>query len=136
MNVARLIASVIAVAVVMYLFDFIYHGMILGNSYGETAESWRPEDEMMKRHPYQILCYFIIAIGFCTVWAFGFGERGIRCGAIYGFFLGLTGTGGIMMNFVFLPIPDQFQVPWAIGGVLSSIIAGITTALVYKPKAS
>ncbi len=134
MNVARLIVSIVVVAVVIYLFDFLYHGMMLGNSYAETADSWRSEEEMMARHPFQILCYFIISIGFCTVWAFGFGEHGIKCGAIYGFFLGLMGTGGVLMNFVFLPIPDQFKLPWTIGGVLSSVVAGIVLALVYKPK--
>ena len=37
------------------------------------------------------------------------------------------------MMFVFIPIPQQFMVPWGIGGLLSSILAGAVAALVYKP---
>lgn len=134
MNIARLIVSIITVAVVIFLFDFLYHGMMLGKSYADTAEAWRPEEEMMSRMPLQISCYFIISIGFCLAWALGFGGRGIKVGALYGCFLGIMSIGGVLLNFVFLPIPDQFMLPWAIGGVLSSVIAGIVVALVYKPK--
>jgi|GEM_PF-1855358 len=136
MNIGRLILTIIAVAVVLFVFDMLYHGGLLGSSYGETADAWRTDEEMAARFPLQIVCYFLIAIGFCTVWAFGFGEQGVKCGAIYGFFLGIMATGGTLINFVFLPIPDQFMLPWAVGGILSTIIAGVLTALIYKPKSS
>lgn len=134
MNIGRLILSILVVAVVIYVFDFLYHGMMFGESYSETAESWRSEEEMMKRIPLQMLCYFLISIGFCTVWAFGFGDKGVKCGAIYGLFLGVMAIGGMLINFVFVPIPDQFMIPWSVGGILSSVIAGIIVALVYRPK--
>ena len=134
MNIGRLILTIIVVSVVIYAFDFLYHGILLGSSYKETAEAWRPEEEMMKRIPLQIACYFLIAIGFCTIWAFGFPDKGVKCGIIYGFFLGIMGTGGMLINFVFVPIPDQFMLSWTIGAMISSILAGIITALLYKPK--
>lgn len=134
MNIPRLILTIIVVAIVIYLFDFLYHGMMLGQSYKETADAWRPEAEMMKRIPLQATAYFVVAIGFCTVWAFGFGGKGIKCGAIYGFFVGVMMTGGTLLNFVFLPIPDQFLGPWALSGILASVLAGVVTAQVYKPK--
>jgi len=135
MNIRRLILSIIVVAVVIYVFDFLYHGMMLGESYKETADTWRTEEEMMKRMPLQAACYVLIAIGFCTVWAFGFGDKGAKCGAIFGFFLGLMAVGGMLINFVFVPIPDQFMISWSIGGILSSVIAGVVTSLVYRPRA-
>ncbi len=134
MNIPRLILTIIVTAVVIYLFDFLYHGIMLGQSYKDTAEAWRTEEEMMKRIPLQAACYFLVAIGFCTIWAFGFGGKGIKCGAIFGFFLGLMGTGGMLINFVFVPIPDQFMIPWALGGILASVIAGVVTSAVYRPK--
>ncbi|MCG8601200.1 MAG: hypothetical protein MI807_13745 [Verrucomicrobiales bacterium] len=136
MNTSRLILSVVAVAAAFFLFDFIFHGMMLGQSYADTADAWRPEEEMAARFPFQILCYFVISVGFCIVWALGFPREGVRCGAIYGFLLGVMGTGGVLMNFVFLPIPDQFKLPWTIGGILSGVVGGIVVALVYKPTAS
>ncbi len=134
MNIVRLLISIVAVAVVIFIFDMVFHGMILGKSYGETAGSWRPMEEMEARRPFQMLCYFIISSGFCTVWAMGFASRGIRSGAIYGFFAGLSSVGGMWINFVFLPIPDQFKLPWALGAILSAVLGGIVGSLVYKPK--
>jgi hypothetical protein len=136
MDIGRLVITIVVAAVVMFILDIIVHGLILGSQYGATAESWRPEEEMAARRPLQFLCYFVIAIGFCTVWAVGFASHGhgLKCGAIYGFFMGLFGTGGMTMSFVFSPIPDQFMVPWIISGLLSAVIIGVVTACVYKPK--
>ncbi len=136
MNIGRLIITIVVAAVAMWVLDFVYHGLLLGEQYAATADAWRPEEEMMARFPFQVICYFVIAIGFSTVWAFGFAPQGhgMKCGAIYGFFMGLFGTGGMMMSFVFSPIPDQFVAPWAISGVVMSILVGMLIALVYKPK--
>jgi hypothetical protein len=134
MYIGRLILTIFATAVVFFLFDMVFHGWILGKSYAATADSWRSIEDMESRRPFQMICYVIIAIGFCTIWAFGFPGKGVKCGVIYGLFLGLFATGGMMMNFVFLPIPDQFKLPWAFGGIAASILGGIVTALIYKPK--
>lgn len=136
MNIGRLIITIIVAAVFFCLFDMLYHGGLLKGRYEATADSWRTEEESWARFPQMITYYFMIAIGFCTVWAFGFGQHGIKCGAIYGFFLGLMGTGGMLMSTIFSPIPDGFTLPWAIGGLLSGILGGVVTALVYKPKSS
>ena len=134
MNPVRLSVSILLVAIVLYVFDVIYHGLLLGSTYEATAESWRTEDEMLKRIPFQILCYFMISTGLCTTWALGFAGRGIKVGALFGGLLGLMGTGGMLMNFVFVPLPDQLRLPWAIGGILSGVIAGVIVSLVYRPK--
>lgn len=134
MNIPRLILAIVVVYIANYAFDFLYHGVMLGESYKETADAWRSEEEMMKRIPLQLICYALISIGFCTVWAFGFGGKGVKCGAIYGFFLGVMGVGGMLINFVFFPMPDQFMIPWSIGGILVGVLSGVIVALVYKPK--
>ena len=68
MNIGRLIITIVVVAVVSWLFDFLFHGIGLGAQYGATAESWRPDDEMMAWFPWQIACYFMVSIGICTIW--------------------------------------------------------------------
>ncbi len=136
MNIPRLIISIVVLFVFISVFDFVAHGVILGSAYKETAESWRPEADMMARLPLQYACYLIIMIGFATVWALGFPDKGAKCGAIYGFLLGLVGTAGSILMFVFIAIPDRFMMPWIVSGMLGSILSGVLLALVYKPKAS
>ena len=134
MNTPRLVLAVLAVTAALYAFDFVFHGIFYGKAYEATSESWRSEEEMMARYPSQILSYFMISVGFCLVWALGFPREGVKCGAIYGFLIGFMSTGGVLLNFVFLPIPDQFKLPWTVGGILSGVVGGIVVALVYRPK--
>lgn len=134
MNLVRLSISILLVAVFLYVFDVIFHGFLLGGTYEATAESWRSEDEMLQRIPFQVLCYFLISIGICLIWALGFPGRGMRVGMLVGGMLGLMGTGGMLMSFVFVPLPDQLRIPWAIGGVLSGVLAGMIASLIYKPR--
>jgi hypothetical protein len=135
MNIPRLIAAVLAVTVFISIFDFIVHGLILGGAYGETKDSWRPEAEMMSRLWSQYLCYLMMSVGFVCIWALAFPGKGAKCGAIYGFLIGLISTASITIMFVFTPIPDRFMLPWFITGMLGSVLMGVVAALVYKPKA-
>lgn len=136
MNKPRLIVSIIAVFLFISIFDFVAHGVILSGSYGETADAWRPEAEMMSRMWMQYLCYLIMAVGFATIWALAFPGKGAKCGMIYGFLIGLITSAGTLIMFVFTPIPDQFIGPWMLIGMLGSVLMGAVVALVYKPKAS
>jgi len=136
MNVKRLILSIIVLAIFISVYNFVFHGLILGNSYVETADSWRPMDEMMSRIWIQYLCFFVIAIGICWLWALAFPGKGIKTGALFGFVLALITAPGLMMNFVHMPTPDRFAVPWLIFGLLGPVLMGILVSLVYKPKAT
>ncbi|MCB1235799.1 MAG: hypothetical protein KDM91_12085 [Verrucomicrobiae bacterium] len=137
-NLPRLAISVIALAIFFAIFDMVCHGGLLGSQYGATKEVWRSEEEMKAWFPFQMACYLPIAIGFATLWALAFGNRGlgVKHGALFGFLMGLVGTGGMVMMFAFMPIPTQFMLPWAVIGLSGGVLGGVVAALVYKPKAA
>ncbi len=135
MNLKRLIVSIIVLTLFLSVFDFIVHAVLLGNAYGETAETWRSEAEMMSRMWLQYVCYLVTMIGFVVLWALAFPGKGVKCGAIYGFIVGLMTSAGMLLNFVFLPIPDRFILPWLASGMIGTILLGILVALIYRPRA-
>lgn len=136
MNIPRLIISVIVLAVFFAIYNTVVHGVMLGHMYKETEEFWRPEDEIMSRWWIQFVSYVPIAIGFATIWALAFPNKGAKCGAIYGFLIGLISVGGLMINTVFTPTPDQVILPWIASGIIGPVLSGVVVALVYKPKAA
>ncbi len=109
---------------------------MLGKLYVATGDSWRTEDEMMSRIWILYVCYIPISIGFTTVWALAFPVKGVKCGAIYGFLIGLISVGSLIGISAFTPIPDQVILPWIVSGLVGSALAGVVVAAVYKPKAS
>ncbi len=108
---------------------------MLGKLYVATGDSWRTEDEMMSRIWILYVCYIPISIGFTTVWALAFPVKGVKCGAIYGFLIGLISVGSLIGISAFTPIPDQVILPWIVSGLVGSALAGVVVAAVYKPKA-
>ncbi len=136
MNIPRLAISVILLVVFFFLFDFVVHQLMLGETYGATKEFWRPEAEMMADMWIMWACYFPIAIGFATIWALAFPGKGVKCGAIYGFLVSLMTVGGMMSSTVFTPTPEQVIVPWIVSGIVGCVLSGVLVALIYKPKAS
>jgi len=134
MNIPRLILSIVVLTGFASVFDFVVHDKMLSSAYGETKEVWRPEAEMMSRMWLKSLCTIVTVIGFVIIWALAFPNKGVMCGAIYGFLVGLMTSAGMLTNFVFLPIPDRFICPWLISGMLGPILMGMLVALIYKPK--
>ena len=68
------------------------------------------------------------------LWARAFPGGDLKTGIIYGVFIALITAPGMMMNFVHMPTPDRFALPWAIIGVVGPILMGILLSFVYKPK--
>lgn len=139
MNFPRLVLSIVAVAVVLYVFDYVYHGIVLLDLYVEnTVDVMRPQEDFMARQWLMAICYFLIGIGFCTTWAVGFAPHGhgVKCGIYYGVFIGLVYVAGMLIHVAVYQISEKVILPWILGGVVALVIAGILTALVYKPKAS
>lgn len=134
MNIPRLLVTIVVAFVVMSAYNFVAHGVFLGSAYSETADAWRPMDEMMSRLWLQYLCFFMISVGFSTLWALAFPGKGVKCGAIFGFLVALMTMPGMMLNFVHYPTPDRFVIPWFVIGLLGPILMGVVVALVYKPK--
>ncbi len=134
MKYSKLAIASLAVAFVLWIFDFIVHGVILEPSYKATADAWRPEEEMMKWYPLTIPCYLLFAIGFTVIWALGFASKrgGVKSGALYGLLMGICGTSGVMMGFVYSPTPSLFFFPWLISGLLSGVLAGVVVNYAYK----
>ena len=137
MNAKRLILAIIVAAVFVFITDSLIHGMWMKNDYGATASLWRTEAEMTARMGWMMGGQFLAALTFVVLWARGFAEKAcLRCAVMYGLFMGLFSQVHTLITYVVTPVPPEIPVKWFFTGIAQSVLLGIVTFFVYKPKKS
>ena len=48
--------------------------------------------------------------------------------------MGMSQQVWAIVNYVAMPVPGALAAKWFVGGVAQSVLLGIVTALIYKPK--
>jgi hypothetical protein len=128
----RSIAAVVAIFLVWQVLDFVIHGVLLMETYSQTAELWRPMQEM--KRGLMVVVGLISAVCFVTAYALLVNPKTMAAGIKYGFILGL-GTGISMGygTYSFMPIPYHLALSWFVATVIQAVIAGSLLGLIVKP---
>jgi hypothetical protein len=134
MNIKRLLLAIAAGFVITYATDFLFHGVWLRPDYLAAQSLWRPAEEMRTVQHWIFLAQLICVATFVIVWAKGFAGRGLAMGIVFGLLMGMSQQIWAIINYVAMPVPGALAAKWFLGGVAQSILLGIVTALIYKPK--
>ncbi len=88
-------------------------------------------DKMWIMHLTSLFLSFL----FVYIFTKGYEGKGVGEGVRYGLLIGLLMNGvGAFNQYVIYPVPFKLAVQWFIFGTLEFIIAGIITALIYRPE--
>lgn len=133
MNVKRFLLAALAVFVTFQVLDFLIHGLYLAPTYEALASIWRPD--MMELMWVMYCTGAVLALLFVYIFVKGYQGKGIMEGVRYGLVIGLlmTVVGGLN-QFVIYPVPLDLVIKWIVYGLAEFIVAGVVTALIYKPK--
>lgn len=137
MNNKRWLQASVAVAVVMFILEFIIHGVLLQDIYRQTASVWRPEAELESMMWMMWLGYLIFAPFFTLIYAKGYEPRkkGLEQGFRYGVYMAMAmAPMQSLAWYVIIPIPGNLAFYWLVAGAVEFIALGITAGLVYKKK--
>ncbi|MGD0210664.1 MAG: hypothetical protein ABSC14_06760 [Desulfomonilia bacterium] len=126
--------SIIAIVIIFILWavlDFIVHGFILSSAYSETAQLWRPMEEMS---PW--LIYLVTAVSSCiftAIYAFLIHEKSISVAVKYGTLFGL-GTGVSMGygSYAAMPITAFIAHIWFFSTLIKMVLAGYIVGVIVK----
>lgn len=130
MNKQRYVISVFVVFIFVFAFEFLVHGFLLKDLYNQTAQLWRPEEEM------KMLFMFMSQLGISAVIAYiftlhyegkGIGE-GIRFGLYIGLLLGSINIGA----YSYMPISMMLMLSWVLAALLLGLGSGVILSLIYK----
>ena len=127
----RLLGSVLAIFISWNIMDFVIHGIILKNAYQETAQLWRPMEEMKMG-----LMYFTILISaavFVLIYKRLITNKNmnsaIQYGALFGVAVGISMGYG---SYSVMPITYLTAITWFFGVLVEFVVAGILVGIIVK----
>jgi hypothetical protein len=127
----RIVRAVLAVFVAWTVMDVVIHVVILGKTYADTAQLWRPEKEM-KMGLMRVVVLIASAVFVC-LYAFFVGKKSVATALKFGLLFGL-GTGISMGygTYAVMPIPYKIAITWFLGTVAETTMAGLLAGLIVK----
>ena len=136
MNTKRLLLAILAAFITRWLTDFLIHGVWMLPVYKATASLWRSEPDMEGHMGWFLAGQLLDAAAVVLIWVKGFAQGAtVKCGALYGLFMGLFGQAYTFVMFAVQPLTQEIVWKWFAGGLLQGVAVGIVTSLVYKPAA-
>ncbi len=149
--VKRCLIPAIAAFIFIFLFDWIFHGMLLMPLYEATSSVWRPQAEAQQLMPWMFFHQLALAVLFtclfkktCSVKVTACTstpdasqnenkkccpyKRGICFGATIGLIVGVIHS----MSYVWLPIPMTLALAWLAGSVTQGIGIGLILSLLHQ----
>ena len=135
MNAKRWLLASVAVFVVMFVLEFVVHGVLLHGVYQQTSSVWRPGADIQRLMWIFWVGYLVFALLFAFIYAKGYekGKPGLGQGFRFGLYVGvmlsvLNGFGW----YVILPIPLALAFYWFAAILVESIAMGTAAGLVYR----
>ena len=131
-GVKCLIPLAVAFAV-LFVFQWLFHGVYMMPAYEATASLWRSKEEMEGMMWVCILTKLIMAFAICCLycWMAKNCESQGRCvpkGAHFGFNIGLLLGAHDFASYMWLPIEMDMAVNWFVGDVIMGILIGVALA--------
>ena len=137
MNTKRVIVACLVVFVFIFGYEFVFHGIIMKDTYVRTANLWRPEAEMRSYMPWLLLGQFVLAVMFCVIYALGQTNRvGVAHGVGYGLLVGLLLSSPSLIMYAVQPLPLSLIGAWIVAGLIEMMIAGAILGAIYRPVAA
>lgn len=135
MNWKKFWIAFVVVYVVYQITNLIVHSVILMGIYDQLSidQVFRSAADM----PGGVFWVTAIVFSFFFVFIFakGYENRGIGEGVRYGLYVGMLFFFVNSFNqFVTYSIPYSLVWYWILLGIIQSILCGVATAMVYKPK--
>lgn len=135
MNHKRGVLALLIAFVFVFLFGFLWHGILMKDAYKEVAGLWRSDAEFMSHFWILILGHAVLAFAFTGLYVSKVGRHSAATGFGYGIVIGLFCAGGYLTRFAVEPLTAKIFWMWVAGGFIEFAIAGALVGAIYKPKA-
>ncbi len=134
MDLKRLILTALTLFVVVFVFEWVFHGGLMASVYEQTAELWRSEQEMTDRFVWMIVGQLMLASAVALLFAWGCKAGGVREGLTLGAILALLRMAGNTVMYVVAPYPVRLIAWWDAGATIEMLLLGLVAGLIYAPR--
>lgn len=129
--VKQTVWAVLAVFITWSILDFIIHGLLLESAYQQTANLWRPEEEM--KMMLMSFVTLVFSICFVSIYRYLIEPKSLSSGVKYGLILGLA--MGMSMGFgsyCYMPVGLGLAFSWFIASLVELTVAGVIVGSLIK----
>ncbi|MFQ5747811.1 MAG: hypothetical protein ACE5HF_11430 [Gemmatimonadota bacterium] len=136
MNVKKLILAAIVVGIVVNVYDFVIHGVLLAGTYEGLPALFRQDSPIL----WLVIGGFVAALVFVWYYAkvqgsFGTGAgAGAKFGLYTGILLGFPSQ--LFLNMMFVDFPYSLSWIWVFAIIGWGIVAGATAGAMYRVDAA
>ena len=130
MNTKRFMFAFVATFIFVFLFEGLWHGVLMMPLYEATEEVWRPPAESSMA--FLTLSQLLYALLISYIFTRNYQAKGLAEGLRFGLLMGLL-VGSIQLGtYSYLPIPLTITLLWVLAEVLKGLGAGVLLALTYS----
>jgi hypothetical protein len=136
MNWKKFFFAFIAAFIFLFVFGFLWFGILMHSAHQEVPTLFRPEAEFKEHFPWLIFGDVVMAFFFTALCARFVPAGGAGSGAMLGVLAALVYAGVHVIDFAVMPLTTKILCGWIIGGVIEYAIAGAIIGAIYKPAQS
>ena len=132
----RFAIAFVAAFIFIFLWGWVYNGVLLKDVFAEAQSLLRPREEMMSLFHWIVIGQAGLALAFVMIYASGFAGGGIAAGVRLGIMLEVLAIGARCAIYATQPFPAKLLVLISIGGFIEMIVTGVIVGAIYKPKSN
>jgi hypothetical protein len=133
MNHKRGVVALLIAFVVIFCFEFLWHGVLMKSAYMETAALWRTNDDFMRHLWVLVVGHAVVAFAFTGLYISKVGLQSAATGLGYGIVIGIFCAGGCLIRYATEPVTIRILWMWIGGGVIEFAIVGALVGAIYTP---
>lgn len=134
MNMKRFMLAFVATLIFVFLFEGLWHGVLMLPLYEATEEVWRPPAE--SNMAFLMLGQLLYSLAVAYLFTRNYEAKGIAEGLRFGLLIGLL-VGSIQLGtYSYLPVPISITLLWVLAEVLKGLGAGVILSLTYAQHAN
>jgi len=132
----RFTLAFLAAYIFLFVWGWLFNGVLLKDVYAETPNLWRSQSEMASLFHWIIIGQALVVFSFVMIYASGFAGGGIAAGIQLGLLLEIAAIGMRLGFYAVQPIPGKLILYGSIGGLIEMVIVGAMVGAIYKPAST
>ena len=133
MNWKKFFIAFVAAFVFIFLFGFVWYGVLMNPIHHEVPTLFRPEAEFRNYFAWLVLGHLVMAFFLTLLCARYTPGGGAASAARLGFMTALIYTGADFITYAVQPLTTKMLAGWIAGDLLMFAIAGAIIGAIYKP---
>lgn len=121
----RYITATIASFIFIFIFGWVFHGVLLDDIYKSLPQLYRPQEAMQEYFIWLLLGQLLVAVALVAIIARGTGSKGIKEGGLYGFMFGVLSAGSQLITYAVMPFPLELVLWWMAGSLVQMTLLGM-----------